>query len=537
MCFAVSCQQEQLDAVSDSVITYKVQVPQQIQVRAAAEDAVTELVYEVWRTDKDDDTILDTSDQLLYDGTVAMTGGQAEVEVKHIQNQSLTILFWAQAPNNTVYNTESLTNVILKKTSVSDPSHYLAFSGVSTIKKNSDSAPRSIELKRPVAQLNLATVQGSLSGLTLSNVSAQVTGLSDSYNVAEQAPGQIMTSSLEYMTAHPSDLGTITVDAAVYDCISVNYIGFIPADGTNVDMAYTIVTSEGQIENTVSNIPVKPNYRTNIIGNLIASGTSYSVSIDNVWDAYEDGKIKALYQGQWKEYTSLGSAISSADDASTILLGMSTTLPENTIINKNLTISSREGSGVILTGRLYITGKCDVTLKDLTFKWNGYATNPIEIRTLDSESTLTFSNCTFDSGSQSFTNNWSYIHFYDNYKGVLKLSGCVFDSGDECALGGKISGNAAVISQITSNDFSTRGISLSGPKNFTNLQIHSNKIGTPFQITASDNSYSLLNIWIENNTLTSAVTGLNPEANYTEVYYRGNNIELQDDLKNKIITQ
>ena len=71
------------------------------------------------------------------------------------------------------------------------------------------------------------------------------------------------------------------------------YVGFADKAGTNVDVNFNIYTSEGEIKHTVNNVPVKANYRTNILGNLITGTAGYAVSIDNVWGG-NDNNIEAV---------------------------------------------------------------------------------------------------------------------------------------------------------------------------------------------------------------------------------------------------
>ena len=117
------------------------------------------------------------------------------------------------------------------------------------------------------------------------------------------------------------------------------------------------------------------------------------------------------------------------------------------------------------------------------------------------------------------------------------MKGCTFDNGAGCAVKGNFAGNAAKVSTLQDNDLATRGICLEGPKIFRNIQLNDNKIGSPFQITASDNSYKLSDIRIENNTLSENISGLSPEAVYENVVFIGNNFDAPAILQDKLINQ
>ena len=94
---------------------------------------------------------------------------------------------------------------------------------------------------------------------------------------------------------------TLIVNDTDYDYVAMNYIF---ADG-NVDVQYWIdatltatnptadrnTETKATVYNFVPEVPLKENYRTNIVGNLLSSNTQYEVVIDASWDDVKDPEL------------------------------------------------------------------------------------------------------------------------------------------------------------------------------------------------------------------------------------------------------
>ena len=305
--FAGSCQQENLEPVGGNTVTYTVQVPDALATKALGDDItnINVLHYEVYRTEVANTVTFTAADNLLYHKTATMTNGVATINLELVNDQNYTVLFWAQVgETNEAYDVTDLTNVIVKSPLKANQESYAAFSGVDFIVEGKDLAGRTVTLQRPISQINIATTQESLTGngafdddVVLEGSSVTVAGLSNSFNVATQEPGAEMTTTYEFAKqAVPAQ--TLKVDGKDYTYVAMNYVGFADAVGTNVKVSYVINTSEGDIDNDIENVPVKPNYRTNIVGNLITATSDYTVTLNDKWEGvakeYEiwDGKTK-----------------------------------------------------------------------------------------------------------------------------------------------------------------------------------------------------------------------------------------------------
>lgn len=310
--FAASCQQENLEPVpGGNTVTYTVQIPDAIGTKAVGDDVkiANVLHYEVYRTKNDETTIFsETEDNLLYHKAVkANNDGTFTIVLELINNQNFTVLLWAHYQEslkngenlilvNEAYNVADLTKVTIKTPLDANQLDYAAFAGHHFIKANVKDTEKVIKLHRPVAQLNIGTSAASLTAFNekvdLISSSVSVKGLSNSYNVATKAAGAVYDGAISYdvqpVLKKVNDEGnyeyeTFNVGTTAYPYVGMNYVGFAATEGSTIKVSYLIKTTEGDITNTIENVPVKANYRTNIVGNLITSMTDYTVELDQDW--------------------------------------------------------------------------------------------------------------------------------------------------------------------------------------------------------------------------------------------------------------
>ena len=290
--FAASCQQEMLDPqVEGTTVTYTVEVPDAIATKAIGDGF--RLHYEVYRQDYMNETAP------VYEGTREFSGGKATVELEFVKDQEFYVLFWAQQTNGAqAYNIEDLRNVSLS-TLVANDLTAEVFAGNDHVSDCKSDKGGNVVLVRPVAQLNIATTAESFTlGTEGSNTATVVpttsevvvNGLYDTYNVATGTAGtKASRTYTEYAVPGSDFKGT------AYKLMATNYLGFIPKAGDNVEVTFTInTTTEAEpIVHTVSNVPVKANYQTNILGNLISATAGYQVTLEDWADAGKDMEVLA----------------------------------------------------------------------------------------------------------------------------------------------------------------------------------------------------------------------------------------------------
>ena len=319
MIFAGSCQRENLEPVAqEATVTLSVELPG-VQTKTIGDGFnVDQLVYEVWKTENPNERDLNNPEAKatrLYQETATMAildGEQKTVfSLNLVHDQNYTILFWAQnskaIKDAPAYNTDDLTAVTYAN-SVTDGSYFsnnenmAAFYNIAflTAKEIEKPTTKRVELKRPFAQLNIGTMNTAEEyTVTMNQSKVTISNVPTVFNVAQNTPQTPAVSELKSFVFNygnvPSDPTTLTVNTTPYQYVAMNYIF---AGNENVKVYYKIdatltakdtkAETTAYVENKVIEVPLKENYRTNIVGNLLTSTTKYEVVIDADW-AWNEG--------------------------------------------------------------------------------------------------------------------------------------------------------------------------------------------------------------------------------------------------------
>lgn len=298
---AASCQQEKLEPVQESnPVTFTVEAPAALQTRAIADGLnVNELVYEVWLTETLGD--LTQNAQKLYQAKtdMAVENGvnKATLTLDLVNDQKFTVLFWAQVKEAAAYTTDKLTEVTYAKNEYNSNDESLAaFYAVAYVndsrhveKDGTTAADSKVSLRRPFAQLNLGTLNTSTAyTVTMVSSEVKVTSANTVFNVATSVAS--VPAELTFKNAAvPADPATLSVNGTAYQYAAMNYL----FAGDNAIVEYDIETKlnggmDGTVNNIVDAVPLKENYRTNIIGNLLTSKTDYEIVVDAEFEAPDE---------------------------------------------------------------------------------------------------------------------------------------------------------------------------------------------------------------------------------------------------------
>ena len=511
---AASCQQENLEPVNASnTVTYTVQVPDVVATKALGDDVtpVNELVYEVYRTEGERVTTFTNVDNLLYHRTAPVNNGVATITLELVNDQNFTVLFWAQTKvledQTPIYNVDDLTNVTVSRNAVANNVNAAAFVGRDFIINCVSDSDCKVTLTRPVSQLNIATTQESLKKfndvVVLEGSSVVVKGLSQDYNVATLTPGELNDNEYTYTeTVVPTDV--LKVGETDYVYVGMNYVGFAPQLGATLTVSYVINTTEGNIDNIIENVPVKPNYRTNIIGNLITSTSDYVVELDKTWagefisadsadefvsalNTARSGDIVYVAEGEYNLPVSL---FDQANEGTFTIAGQG----ENTVMKG--AVSANGGNPAN-----YANGK-HLVLKDLTYVTanNGYNGG------FGHAASVTFINC--EIVGQFYAHSSAPHYFYDctidpltgylyTYSSDCVFEGCTFAASEGRALqiyeDGSVGENTVTIKDC--NFVAAKQAQTRDKKPVTGIDINSNG--------------AIFNVVVENCTTTGFPTGLN----------------------------
>ena len=274
MLTAVSCQKE-------TVTRVRVQIPEVVATKSVSLGQNVDIVYyEVWTSD---------FSQCLMSDSQSINGGVVELNIDLVQELTYNLIFWAQQQNaNGPYSWTNLKkiNVDYSKFTENNKDCYDAFFDVEEIV--ADGNDKVVTLTRPFAQLNFGTntMTASFGDFTIDSNEVTVSKYAKAFDTVNNKAVDIVESPMTFVAStgglvqqETADKKDLVVDAASYFWVSMNYL-LVPADeNATVDVDVTFNTNIGPVTHNVPNVPLKKNYRTNIVGDLFINSSSLEVVI------------------------------------------------------------------------------------------------------------------------------------------------------------------------------------------------------------------------------------------------------------------
>ena len=280
-------------------MTFTVDLPE-LGTRAYADGAkATTLRYYVY---DGDNYLSGISSESLPEKKVTLTKGKAVVTLPLLKGMTYNIIFWADNGSD-IYSIDPATKVLtvdytgVMSNDDSRDAFYKYLTNVDPTDATKIKEQAKVTLTRPFGQLNAATSDFEAvknNGVTLTTSTLKAIKAN---NTLDLTTG--LASNQVNITFAEAAIPTETLKAD-YKYLSMNYL--LP--GT-VDAVYTFKgkrSDNSVVEftgTTYTNVPVKANYRTNILGKLLTASTDFTVTIDPAfgvpdieeWEQIADGVV------------------------------------------------------------------------------------------------------------------------------------------------------------------------------------------------------------------------------------------------------
>ncbi len=426
--------------VEESTVTFTISTPE-LATRAHGDGlTATDLEYAVYNR---------ADGAFLFKGTATMSALKATVEIPFVNGMEYDVLFWAEAPAspytvNWTTKTVAYTNAAAL---VSNSEAYDAFYAyVNDIPEITGPVTKSVELKRPFAQLNIITNdtdEAEQSGVVVEDVKVVVEGAYTDFDLVNH----------KGLTKGTVTFGTAAAQTTT-DVLAVNYL-FPAAEKSLVDVEFTYTDVNGKLAaagevKEFATVPIQRNYRTNIVGSLLTSEGTFNVEIKEGFDGTNDHSvavatpddINALIQNPDVTTVELGAGVYNIDLYN---LNEKRTLTINgtegsKIEFKNLQVRASQFDELVINnceilrmpdkswGHL-VFGSSDnaagvYTISNCTF--NGVGSQGIYINETVSGVTYNILNCTFNG---NFGNEGAItIQTNQNVDHIVNVKGCTFNN-------------------------------------------------------------------------------------------------------------
>ena len=338
---ALACAKEPVTGDGQTVeATFDVDVPGVMATKAIGDGmTASQLYYQVF--DEKSNPIEGLGVQ-----TKKMNSGKTTVTFQLVKDQTYNFVFWAQTPTEGYYEIDGTEG--LKKISANyadknaNDENFDAFYAVEKLTVNGPIS-ESVTLTRPFAQVNIATTgkiaagpaskeldfDGATSTVTFKNVPTEFSPLS-SDDVVDGTESVVFASA-----AVPE--GNITVAGKEYKYLSMNYV-FAPKNGSVYDVAAELTVAGKTVPVSVPNVPLKRNWRTNIVGNLLLTGAQFNVVVDPV---FENEETMAYDEEAFRAAVAAGGKVSLSQDMTlTKSLSLAKSTTTEIVIGKDVTLTA-----------------------------------------------------------------------------------------------------------------------------------------------------------------------------------------------------
>lgn len=280
---------------SESQVTLKACLPQQFQTRSIGDgQTATKLTYAVYEAG--------STTPLLTSGSegapaVEFVNLQAQLSLRLVTGKSYDFLFWADAygqddgQNPYTVDFDAQTVTVDYASALSNDESCDAFYGMIKTLAVDGPVSETVTLVRPFAQVNVGADDlsaAAASGIQTDNLSTamSVTNVPTTLNLSD---GTTSGSTDVTFASNAVPTETLIVSGKTYTYLSMNYL-LVGADKTTANFSFEFTDGAATGTRTFSNVPVQRNYRTNVVGEIITSGTGAVVMSVKACNGAETGR-------------------------------------------------------------------------------------------------------------------------------------------------------------------------------------------------------------------------------------------------------
>ena len=366
---AGACAKEQVGSADGETVemTFNVDVPETTITTKGLSDAakIDELVFQVFlRGAKDQNKHYIYTPVPELTQTVPVVDKKATVKVSLVKGQTYSFAFWAQTSDTGYYNTDDLRSVTMNTGLVkaNDPKMD-AFFAIKNEARVTVSYSKNVILKRALAQVNFGTKKysGRSDELKAQKSYVTLTGVPNVFHPFMSGDSFACEGS-ETVKFNENEVisdETLSVNDAEYSYLASVYVFALNPNNTITDASAVVMLSNGKTTTIKApNAPVKRNFKTNILGDLLTVDAVWNVDVAPEFDGGDtyDSVVANLTKGATVTLTEDYNIGKSNYSGLVIPVGTESVLNLNgyTISNKNTSNSNKAALDV--RGTLTING-------------------------------------------------------------------------------------------------------------------------------------------------------------------------------------
>ncbi len=288
------------DSNGNGTMTFTVELPGEVQSRTFSDGTTaTDVKCYVYDNEKEG--------AYMFSQDVTMNGLTGSVTLNLVNDHKYDLVFLATSGDNSLIEyTPATRHLEVKYANNIEANNEKLDAFYSTLLNVKFSkSGKTVKLKRPFAQLNIGTddiseyeatlLSDDENKVTISKTSVSVSNIYTGFDlkngeVIPDTEADVITFTAGALPAS-TEIFPVTAKEGEKQCqyLSMNYL-LVPNDESLINkVTMTITTSDGKTDSRdYYNVPVRRNYRTNIYGTLLTTGSQYNVTIDPAYKGQYD---------------------------------------------------------------------------------------------------------------------------------------------------------------------------------------------------------------------------------------------------------
>ncbi|MBP3496459.1 MAG: hypothetical protein J6K33_01335 [Alistipes sp.] len=363
------------------------------------------------------------TEKILSDlcGSVESDTGVFNIHIVLLKGMQYDLVFWAQNKDCGYYTLDGkkVTAVYEGKNANDDVRD--AFYNFIPNFNPANPETTSFALHRPFAQLNAAVKNSDIEAVEASDVVLTTSTVEvDTYTGFNIATGDV-TGNKSTVTFVATAVPSTEVFRTDYTLLSMNYL-LVPKTGMVSNAAFSFNAKKPSGDaftftgTSYNDVPLKQNYRTNILGELLTKPTDIEVTIDAAFDGAEDIDGEKAVTTNVATIAELQAAIDAA-------------APGHNVIRFEQDINAASTRAALAEIKILQKAGVNLTIDGCGYKFEGAITVDGNGRSTGAE-TLTFTNIKFyteHTTNFTFINAPSKIGTKYNYSHNVTIDGCSFE--------------------------------------------------------------------------------------------------------------
>ena len=286
-----SCTKAERPTLEETVeVTFAIDAEAAMTTRAISDGSkATQLMYGVFN--ESGDLIIKKA---IKNNITTLLGGY-NMSISLAKGHSYQVVFWAQNSECKAYEVSDDMKVSINYDGPNNDENRDAFFGKTPVFKVEGAQTIEVVLKRPFAQVNVGAFPYDLEhtkkhGIDISKSSATISGIANKIDLLTgEATGDVTVSySLNTL---PSEKLLVDVDddgkSETYEWLSMSYL-LAHSDSSTHKMSFSFAETDGgnaiPFNNGLDFVPIRRNWRTNIVGQILSGDISFNIKIDPEYD-------------------------------------------------------------------------------------------------------------------------------------------------------------------------------------------------------------------------------------------------------------